>query len=321
MRQRKDDMANYGIIDCGSNTVRLCIYQVDDEAKGPLRKRDIRTLLNDKTMAGLAAYVENGIITARGIARAAEAIDDHLARAEYFQCKRLDVFATAFLRNCENRKDAKCGIEKAAGASIVLLSAWEESHLGFLGARCAAPGITDGVMVDIGGGSTELTRIEGGIDSDNISIPQGSLSSFSSRVRGVLPTQSEIKDISRDFKTHLERETDYTGSRCNDLFAIGGSARAVARMYGEAFCGGERPQTLTQEQLGRILTLAIDDPDAFAHIALKAAPDRIHTVVPGCAIARQLMRTFEAKRLRICKCGVREGYLIDRMLDKGAKMP
>lgn len=307
-------MANYGIIDCGSNTVRLCIYRVDDDTKKVYRKRDFHTLLNDKTMAGLAAHIQNGVMTERGIARAAEAIRDHLARAEYFRCERLDVFATAFLRNCENRKEAKRAIERAAGVRITLLSAWDEAHLGFIGARCATPEMTDGVLADIGGGSTELTRIDGGVDCDNISIPQGSLSSFSSHVRGIMPTQAEIRTIAQEFQSNIELDRHYHSRRCDILFAIGGSARAVARVYGEAFCEGRRPNELTASQVKRILELFEESPNVFVHIALKATPDRVHTVLPGCIIADCLMKYFGAQRMIVCKCGVREGYLIDRIL-------
>ena len=46
-------MSRYGIIDLGSNTIRLCIYEVSCTAHEPLRKKDIDTLLNYKVMAGL----------------------------------------------------------------------------------------------------------------------------------------------------------------------------------------------------------------------------------------------------------------------------
>ena len=307
-------MANMGIIDCGSNTVRLCIYQVRDVSKKAYRKKDLKVLLNHKTMAGLAAHVDGGVMTKRGIERAAEVIRDHLARAEYFDCDRLDMFATAFLRNCSNSAKAKAAIEKAAGVPVNLLSAWDEAHLGFVGARCGEPGLDDGVLMDIGGGSTELTRVSGGRDFDNISIAQGSLSSFSNRVAGILPTEHEMYLIAKDLRAKVEADERYLDVRCDTVYGIGGSTRGIARVYGEAFLDGRKPDTLEPAMVERVLDLFRDQPQAFAHMALKAAPDRVHTVIPGCVIAAEVLRDLGAKRLRICKCGVREGYLIDRML-------
>jgi exopolyphosphatase/guanosine-5'-triphosphate,3'-diphosphate pyrophosphatase len=294
--------------------VRLCIYRVRDGAKAPYRKKDFKTLLNHKTMAGLAAHVAQGIMTQRGIDRAAEVIRDHMRRAEYFNCVQLDVFATAFLRNCRNSEAARAAIENAAGIPINLLSAWDEAHLGFVGAASAEANMGDGVLIDIGGGSTELTRIIGGKDCDNISIAQGSLSSFSSHVLSILPTEREMDSIAREFQQRVQADEHYRNVRCSTVYGIGGSARGVAKIYGEAFLDGKHPDVMEPAQVKRILQLYLREPEAFAHLALKAVPDRIHTAIPGCIIVAELLADFDAQQLRICKGGVREGYLIDRLL-------
>lgn len=307
-------MANYGIIDCGSNTVRLCIYQVRSGAVRPYRKKDLKILLNHKTMAGLAAHVAHGTMTERGVARAAEVIGDHLRRAEYFKCKQLDIFATAFLRNCRNSAEAQAAIESAVKHPIHVLSAWDEAHLGYVGVTCADASIRNGVLIDIGGGSTELTRIMDGEDHDNISIPQGSLSSFSDCVLGITPTAREMDVIASDFRRKIEAEGHYRQAHCKVLYGIGGSVRGAAKLYGEVFRDGKRPDTLSPDQMQTLLALYRREPETFAHMALKAVPDRIHTVIPGCIIIDELLRDFQAPQLHICKGGVREGYLIDRML-------
>ena len=56
------------------------------------------------------------------------------------------------------------------------------------------------MVVDIGGGSTELTRIESSLDFDNASIGQGSLSSFAQHVRAILPTPGEMDAIAEAFR-------------------------------------------------------------------------------------------------------------------------
>ena len=55
-------MANYGVIDLGSNSVRLVIFDVKDgiSKKKPNTGKDFRIIINDKVMAGLSAYVEAG---------------------------------------------------------------------------------------------------------------------------------------------------------------------------------------------------------------------------------------------------------------------
>ena len=56
------------------------------------------------------------------------------------------------------------------------------------------------------------------------------------------------------------------------------------------------------------------DASAYAHSALKASAERIHTLTPGCVILEALLSGLGAQKLEICKFGVREGYLIERVL-------
>ena len=167
-------MPTYGVIDLGSNSIRLVIYEVKDDRRSTYSSKDFKSIINDKVMAGLAAFVEDGVFTPDGVDRAVNVLKSHMKRVRYFGCKRVDVFATAVLRNAANCTEAVAEIERRCGLAVTLLSARDEAHLGFVGARCSTP-LERGTLVDIGGGSTELTRVEGGRDSDDVSLGQGSL--------------------------------------------------------------------------------------------------------------------------------------------------
>lgn len=310
-------MARYGIIDLGSNTIRLCIYEVDTAPRKPLQRKDISTLLNYKVMTGLASYVKDGAMSEKGIKRAIKAINAHLCRAECFSCERLDIFATAVLRNCSNSREATAAIEAGTGMRIAILSNEEEAHLGFLGASLEGT-LTNGTMVDIGGGSTELTHIEDGLDLDKISIAQGSLSSFANYVAGVVPSAAEMKAIAKAF-VDLTKKENVGAYASAQLFGIGGSIRSTAKVYGDLCNEGERYPYLLPDHVEAILSLYEKDPDLFVHKALRTVPDRIHTFIPGCVIIREVMRICGAERLDICKFGVREGYLAERILVKPVK--
>lgn len=307
-------MARYGIIDFGSNTIRLCIYEVDCTPRKPLTKKDITTLLNYKIMAGLASYIKDGAMTPEGIQKAIKTINGHLRRASHFSCKRIDIFATAVLRNCTNSHEATMAIEAGTGMRITVLSSEEEAHLGFLGASIDHF-MDAGTMVDIGGGSTELTHIHKGLDLDKISIPQGSLSSFANYVKGLLPTPKEIETMAKKFRD-LASDQGVKIYAANQLYGIGGSIRSAAKVYGDICNDGERFEYLLPEHLDTLLSAYENDPGTFAHQALHTVPDRIHTFIPGCVIIREVFALCNAKRLDILKFGVREGYLAERVLVK-----
>lgn len=306
-------MPNYAVIDLGSNSVRLVVFEVRNDKKRSYTPKDFRSLINDKVMAGLAAYVEDGVFTKAGIKRAVGVLKGHLKRSKYFECKRIDCFATAVLRNASNCEEAIGTIEEETGLTINLLSARDEAHLGFVGATCGRE-IERGTLIDIGGGSTELTRIENGKEHENVSIGQGSLSSYARFVKDILPTPEEALEIRAAFMELLDALPEHDAFKAEMFFGIGGTVRAAAKMYAQTHGEGVRPKTLTPAQVDGILRMRRSDASAFAHNALKASAERIHTLTPGCVILESLLSGLGAKKLEICKCGIREGYLIERML-------
>ena len=99
-------MPTYGVIDLGSNSIRLVIYEVKDDRRSTYSSKDFKSIINDKVMAGLAAFVEDGVFTPDGVDRAVNVLKSHMKRVRYFGCKRVDVFATAVLRNAANCTEA-----------------------------------------------------------------------------------------------------------------------------------------------------------------------------------------------------------------------
>ena len=94
---------------------------------------------------------------------------------------------------------------------------------------------------------------------------------------------------------------------------MGGSVRAAARVYGDLFNGGIRSNVLVPEQVEEIISSCERRPGPFAHGLLRVCAQRVHTLVPGCAIIREVFRATGAQRMTINKCGVREGYFLDRI--------
>jgi len=128
-------MARFGVIDLGSNSVRLVIYEVKRRGEGT---KPFRALVDEKKMAGLAAYVSDGVFGDAGIRRATAVLEEHLKIARNLDCDRVDIFATAVLRNCTNTKEAVAAIEQAIHTPVRVLSAAEQSSFaqaGFDGAE------------------------------------------------------------------------------------------------------------------------------------------------------------------------------------------
>lgn len=311
-------MSTYGVIDLGSNSIRLVVFELRSNWDGsrPVTGKNFKDVFSSKVMAGLASYVEHGEFTKAGICKAISVLKGLLKSARIFGCKQVDIFATAVLRNCANSATALAVIESSVGAKINLLSAKDEAHLSFIGATCDKSA-DNGVMVDLGGGSVELVRVEDGIDHDDVSIPQGSLSSYKDFVEFIIPQAQEADAIRASFNEKAAQVAGLERYRAERLYGVGGSARATAKLLAAALNLQTRPKLLTTEDLDFLVELLIKDPARFSHLAARAVPERIHTVGPGCIILNQLAHELGGRSLEICKRGVREGYLIERMLAKG----
>ena len=97
----------YAVIDVGSNTVRLCVYDVLCP-----EKRKFKTIMNRKIMAGLAAYIVDGAFSDEGIAEAILAVKKCIKRASYLSptaltCSRLPCCAISRTAHRQSRQSSR----------------------------------------------------------------------------------------------------------------------------------------------------------------------------------------------------------------------
>ena len=115
-----------GIIDVGSNTIRLSIYHYEG--------RQFKLLMNKKEMAGLASYIHDGLLSDSGVLVACRVLSSFKALLENLGIEALYVFGTAPLRNIANTEDALDTIQAITGMRVDVLSGADEAKFSFLGA-------------------------------------------------------------------------------------------------------------------------------------------------------------------------------------------
>lgn len=296
------------IIDIGSNSMRLTVYEVSGEK--------FKILFREKSMAGLAGYVEDGRLSAEGIARACSGLLDFRETLAALDILNVAVFATASLRNIFNTAEAVWAIQTATGFTVEVLSGTEEALLGYYGAglevHCAS-----GAFLDIGGGSTEVVVFDQGQPGQSASFRVGSLSLYRSYVKKILPGDGALKRMKEAIGEAVEEKALLNFSRQSPLICVGGTARAALKLCKKVYHLTPGNRAITMEQLeGLCQMLERGDQDAI-DLLLRHVPERIHTMVPGLLILRHLGRLFETEKLVVCKYGVREGYLCKKVLNIG----
>lgn len=203
-----------GIIDIGSNSIRLVIYD------GPGRIPSI--LFNEKVLAGLGTgLAREGALDSSSIERALTALSRFARLAEQMQVATLRTVATAAVREASNGASFLARI-RALGLGVELLSGDEEAAMAGYGVLAAFPG-ADGIVGDLGGGSLELVRIGGGEVHERVSFPLGVMRI--GRIRNQGP-----RALDRTIGKALAKAGWQGRGAGLPFYLVGGSWRALARL-------------------------------------------------------------------------------------------
>lgn len=296
--------ARSAIIDIGSNSVRLVVYD------GPRRIPFI--LFNEKVMAGLGAQLsDDGRIGDEAMERALVALERFARLCTEMAVDELRCVATAAVRDASNGADL---IERASeiGLNVQLLSGEDEGIASAHGLLSGMPE-ADGIMGDLGGGSLELVRVRAGRVECSVSLPLGVLRVAEIRRKGKRALAQRFEAL---LKQHGLDDIE-TGL---PFYMIGGSWRALARL----------DMTLTRYPLpiihhyemrpGRAKTLQrwIDRPEkASGKGGGKQLPTMSGARVPTLPDAAHLLSTVVARlkpsRLTVSAFGLREGLLFQAL--------
>lgn len=298
----------HAIIDIGSNTVRMAIYEIDGEK--------IDFLMKKKHLVGLAAYLEKNRMTSQGIDKVCGVLEDFKQFLDIFKIKNVVAFTTAALRNCENSREAVREIIERTGVDIEIISGDKEAEYDYIG---ATRNIADenGVLVDIGGASTELVYFKAGKIVHKVSLHMGSLSFKTKFVKGVLPTCEEVVKMREEAARIFNNAPEFKALQSNTIVGIGGTFKGTCALY-----NGMYHQNKKNLQIGRDSIAAMVEhfskleeiPHEDAILLMKQVPDRIHTIVPGMIIASMLIEHFGATNIFYSDSGVREGFIYSHLV-------
>lgn len=299
------------VIDIGSNTIRLVVYRVEGG--------QIKAILNNKYTAGLAGYVDNkNFMSQEGINKLITILEEFREVIAALPDCRVYPFATASLRNIVNTEQVLAAVKKTTGFDIRVLSGYEEAMLDYHGAICSLD-VESGLLVDIGGGSTELVFFKEKKVLAAKSIPLGSLNLYRNYVEQVLPQRDEL----RAMREVICQTIVNTVPPCREyisqpLCGVGGTARAAFSLYRD-ICSNDFPDPEYDVSfLSKILRKTEEKPRKLIKRILKIAPERVHTLIPGILLLSTIAQIYGSNSVLTSNNGVREGY-IAYMLEKEGK--
>ena len=295
----------HGVIDIGSNTIRLSVYQVADGK--------ITRLLHKKESVGLASYIKDGVMSARGIDKACAVLREYKEILENFSITELHVFGTASLRNIYNTVEAVEEIRCRTGLCVDVISGRKEAIFDFVGATRSG-GLSDGLLIDVGGGSSELVVYREKKIVEVCSIPIGALNLYTEYVKGLFPTDKEKKTIRKRVVTELARYPSILGTY-PVICGVGGTVRALLGLTNEYMGREETCREMTVRELKQAVKQLDGSDKERLDIIMETAPDRVRTMITGIVLWETLLRVFGAETVLVSTSGVREGYLYCKVVE------
>ncbi|KQU99013.1 Ppx/GppA phosphatase family protein [Devosia sp. Root105] len=286
------------VLDIGSNSVRLVVYE--------RHARSLTPLYNEKTACALGrGLAQTGKIAYENIDRALTAIQRFALVSKLMRAGTTHILATSAVREASNSKAFVDAVEEIMGAKVTVLSGAEEAHFAALGAISGMPGFV-GVVGDLGGGSLELSSIAGGTDSTGETHELGVI-----RLQDdsdVSPSKAQAIAKQRLKKSKLM--DGQGGSFC----AIGGTWRSLAKVH----------QVLRDYPLHMVQHYAVKASDMLKlceDIVTATAANKPYTgsehvssgrrdLVPyGAAVLIEVLKAGKFETVVFSALGVREGYL------------
>lgn len=299
-----------GVIDLGSNTARLIVmstvpgyaYNLDDEIREVVRLRE--------------GMNEHGL-SAEATARALFTLRLFKDYCDSSGVDEIIATATSAVRDAYNGALFVEYVEKEIGLSLQILDGEREAYYGTLGALNEVP-IAAGIVVDIGGGSAQISEVDDRRYQRGSSVPLGALALTEQFVKSDPIKKSDYSAVQNEIDHYLDR-IDWlkmvVGQEDKHLVGLGGTIRNLARMQAirEAYpLNTLHGYALTRSSLAETIDLLVEQPLASRKKLIGLNSDRADIILPGAMVIASIMDRLQKERLLISVNGLREGLFFER---------
>lgn len=281
-----------GIIDFGTNTLRLDIFETEG--------REYRSIYDFAIYSKIVENTVGSSLSQDGIEHIIQSVEEHQQACRHFRCDRIECFSTASLRYIDNADIVIEQVYFRSGIRIKMIDGNEESNYDYLALKSVSSEKC-GVGCDLGGGSLQVFTFNetGALKSE--SFPFGSSRTAKRFSKNAIPSKSEILNIKKCVVSSLE-EKGFSPFG-DTLFAMGGTAKAILKLFKREY------NKFTVNELDSMVNMLISDPQKALELIEEIAPNRKATLVPGMAVLLAVMEQMDCSSMVIHSVGVREGFM------------
>jgi exopolyphosphatase / guanosine-5'-triphosphate,3'-diphosphate pyrophosphatase len=293
------------VIDVGTNSARLLVADVEDGQVAPVERRS--------TVTRLGRGVDlSGRLSAEAIEDACAAIEPYVATLRDLGAETIDVIATSAVRDAANGSAFVAELRERFALSPRVLDGEEEARLTYLGATSEHSPTEPTLVVDIGGGSTELIVGTGGTISFHTSMQAGVVRHTERHIATDPPTAVELEALATDVRGLIE-EAVPAGTEAHAAIAVAGTPTSLAAIdLGLEPYDPQRVQghVLTLPAIQRMLSQLASSPLNERVEIPGLHPDRAPTIVAGVVILVETMRAFGLEELETSEHDILYGAAI-----------
>ena len=304
-------MPTFAAVDVGSNSVRLKIAR--------LQGGRLRALHEDREVTRLGEGVfRTGFLTPESMAETVKVLRRFHRATQQIVTDQVRVLATSALRDARNSQAFLEWVKSATGWRVEIISGVEEARLIHLG-LVTSPRVDRAptLMIDLGGGSCELTVSQGGHIRDTVSLPLGAVRLSNEFLAHDPPRKGELKQLRGFIAREVNRVADRIAkARLKTVIATSGTAAALASVATHLRHGRQRERPLvTRAEMSKIAKRLARLPVTERRKIEGIGPRRAEIVVAGATVYHELLERLRLKGFRYSPLGLRDGTLAQMAAD------
>lgn len=297
-------------IDCGTNSIRLLIADVDGQGR-------LHDVLRRMEVVRLGEGVDvTGRLSEAALERTRAALAEYTAQIREHGAEAVRMVATSASRDAANAGEFSAMVASVLGTDPEVISGEEEARLSFTGAAATLPE-PEGqrLLVDIGGGSTEFVRGTGDEVAVAMSVDVGCVRMTERHLRSDPPSSGEIEAAVADIRGIVDGALEAVdpGRTAAELVAVAGTATTIAGIaldlpaYDAEAIDGTR---LSYGQVAEV-TSALAGADHSTRLAIPVMhPGRADVIVGGALVLRTIMERSGAEAVVVSEHDILDGIAL-----------
>lgn len=315
-------MPTFAAVDIGSNSCRLAIASVNQHR--------LKTLHEDREVTRLGESVfDTGVISPEAMANTIKALKRFHKAVQAHVVDRVRVLATSAMRDARNSEAFRAWVKSTTGWNVEVISGLEEGRLIHLGVMTHEPGARGKcLLIDLGGGSCEVTLSDGGRIKEMVSLPLGAVRLQQEFLRHDPPSKEDIAALRKYIDRELVRVGRKIGTPKVDLvIATSGTAAALATAAisgaGAKQARGKKPSASSKAKAMYAGTAAVRQladrmmkmDNAHRAAVPGVGPRRSEIIIGGAQVYATLLERLRLPGFRYSALGLRDGILAQMLAD------